>query len=483
MQPIRQAPPPPPPTPRALLPVRGPALPGIQPTSSYRGDWATQPAGPQPIAGRPTPPPEAQEGIGSFFTGAVAGNFSDNHTWSATAGQVAMGFVPIAGQIADVRDTAASIGQIARGESGGWLNLGASLIGFVPGIGDAAKAALRGGGNAAQAGADAARTAARTADDAVAPGAARKLAEPPALQPAPRADTPPPPSGPASGLANAADEGPTLMERAELAGDVYKTGAKDSPISPPAGFRVASADEIRALGVDANLLGKADEKGFFARVYAHDSPAGTSYTVAFRGTNPSSMKDIAADAKQAFGADSVHYARALEIGRQLQNSGAEVTLVGHSLGGGLAAEAAIASGRDATTFNAAGLHGSTIAKAEDAAGGRAAGDVDNYRVDGEALTMLQENPGARGVVGALAGGATGAGIGSIIPGLGTIVGGIGGAIGGGVGAAKLDLPKAFGDQHTMPYVKPEGASWWQNNPVNRHMIDAVLASTARYTGG
>ncbi|RZF65153.1 hypothetical protein EWE75_07220 [Sphingomonas populi] len=109
--------------------------------------------------------PDSQEGIGSFFDGAVKGDFSGNTSWSATAGQVAMGFVPIAGQIADIRDTAHAVGQIWNGESGGWTNLAASAVGFIPGLGDAAKGLIRGGEKVADAGADIAKGAARHTDD------------------------------------------------------------------------------------------------------------------------------------------------------------------------------------------------------------------------------------------------------------------------------------------------------------------------------
>jgi hypothetical protein len=123
--------------------------------------------GPAPAAAPPAAAPAAdREGVGSFVEGAVKGDFGDNGSWSATAGQVAVGFVPIVGQIADARDTAASIGQVIRGEEGGWRNLGAAAIGWVPGFGDAAKAAIRVGGNAADAGAEVASAAARRADDA-----------------------------------------------------------------------------------------------------------------------------------------------------------------------------------------------------------------------------------------------------------------------------------------------------------------------------
>lgn len=116
----------------------------------------------------------SQEGVGSFFEGAFAGDFSGNDSWSKTGGQVAVGFVPIAGQIADARDTAAAIGQIWNGQDGGWFNLGAAAIGWVPGVGDAIKAGMRGGDKIVSEGAqaavrnsdEAAEVAARNVDNA-----------------------------------------------------------------------------------------------------------------------------------------------------------------------------------------------------------------------------------------------------------------------------------------------------------------------------
>lgn len=101
------------------------------------------------------------EGVGSFLEGAVAGDLSDNESWSKTAGQVAAGFVPVVGQLADARDTAAAAGQIWNGESGGWYNFSAAMAGWIPGIGDGIKAAMRAGDKV---GADAAQAAVGKAD-------------------------------------------------------------------------------------------------------------------------------------------------------------------------------------------------------------------------------------------------------------------------------------------------------------------------------
>lgn len=54
--------------------------------------------------------PERPPGIlESFLEGALLGDLSDNHSGGAMAGQIAAGFVPVAGQIADGRDMAAAV--------------------------------------------------------------------------------------------------------------------------------------------------------------------------------------------------------------------------------------------------------------------------------------------------------------------------------------------------------------------------------------
>lgn len=111
------------------------------------------------------PASESEEGIGAFFEGAIIGDYSDNNSWSKTAGQVVMGVVPIAGQIADVRDTTAAIGKIWRGEEGGWADLGLSVVGFVPLLGDGIKAAVRGGSKAIDAGTEVAEQVAKSSDE------------------------------------------------------------------------------------------------------------------------------------------------------------------------------------------------------------------------------------------------------------------------------------------------------------------------------
>lgn len=65
--------------------------------------------------------------------------------------------------------------------------------------------------------------------------------------------------------------------------------------------------------------------------------------------------------------------------------GSELTFVGHSLGGGEAAANAEATGRDAITFNAAGLSDATKTNL----GLNKSATIDNYDVQGQALAPAQ----------------------------------------------------------------------------------------------
>ena len=76
-----------------------------------------------------------------FAEGVVAGDFSDNSSWSTFAGQVVGGLNPLA----DARDVAAGASNIWQGKAGGWFGFGSSLLGCIPVVGDAGKFALKGG--------------------------------------------------------------------------------------------------------------------------------------------------------------------------------------------------------------------------------------------------------------------------------------------------------------------------------------------------
>jgi len=249
-----------------------------------------------------------------------------------------------------------------------------------------------------------------------------------------------PAAAPEAASANNAE----LRAHALLAQDVYNDVA-----NPPAGYRVASEADLRALNLDPSLLGDGD---FRARVYVTGSGAEAEYTIAFRGSQ--SAGDWVANVQQGAGFDSAHYRSALAIGERIARSplADQVDFTGHSLGGGLASAAAIASGRPADTFNAAGLHGDTISDAAALRGGGQAGQVDAWYVGGEILSGIQDG--------------------------GDRV--IGGLLGGILGGVLADAPEAYGIRHGLDSVAPDGKNWLdRHNPADKHGMDWVLSSLPR----
>ncbi|WP_168844386.1 Mbeg1-like protein [Sphingomonas sp. S2M10] len=247
--------------------------------------------------------------------------------------------------------------------------------------------------------------------------------------------------GEAPPLAAERTGGPSSADLAAMAADVYS----DTP-APPAGYRVASSDDLAQIGLRSEDLA-SPQSSFRARVYVAEGDGGPHYVVSFRGTTDGS--DWKANARQGVGLPSDQYGRALLIAKAIgRHPDAPVTITGHSLGGGLASAAALASGRDAQTFNAAGLSDATIRQAQTIRGDAAAPKIAAFYVRGEILSAIQD--GGDRVAGAILGG---------IP-----------------GAIFADAPEAYGTRMPLDGQQPAGQRWYQDTPLARHGMDWVESS-------
>lgn len=134
-----------------------------------------------------------------------------------------------------------------------------------------------------------------------------------------------------------------------LAKDVYAPVATNI-----GGFTRLSDAALLSSGIDpASLFDTAS--GFQAGIYNNNQ----QYVLSFAGTND--IQDWLSNIRQATGYEDVQYNQAVALGKTAKMAfGDALVITGHSLGGGLAATAALASGTFAVTFNAAGVSDHTL---------------------------------------------------------------------------------------------------------------------------
>ncbi|WP_149195112.1 phospholipase [Luteimonas suaedae] len=149
--------------------------------------------------------------------------------------------------------------------------------------------------------------------------------------------------------------------------------------------------QLLAAGIDPASL-ENPETGFRAGIYTDGEG---NHVLAFAGSNE--FQDwTGANIRQGLGWQAEQFDEAVQLAQLADAAfGDSLAITGHSLGGGLAATASLATGNTAVTFNASGVHDDTMrdlgldpdaAKAD-----AAAGQIRRYNVDGEALTTAQQD--------------------------------------------------------------------------------------------
>lgn len=140
---------------------------------------------------------------------------------------------------------------------------------------------------------------------------------------------------------------PLIYEAALISKDVYRFYNADLV----GGWRMSN---LKISGVVF-----CDKTGLVSNLYERTNREGKQeYIYAMAGTNPLNFQDWKTDIMQLVGKVE-QYENALRNARLISNKvkSNKLTFVGHSLGGGEAAYCAMKIGRDAITFNPAGVQG------------------------------------------------------------------------------------------------------------------------------
>jgi type VI secretion system secreted protein VgrG len=168
------------------------------------------------------------------------------------------------------------------------------------------------------------------------------------------------------------------VEAARLSQNVYDDAGA------PEGFTRITGDALPPALRNATFQSKS---GLYSALYRSDIDG--SYTLVFRGTQINTAADWIHGNTQNLGFDARQYSEAVNLARQTEAVyGSNLRITGHSLGGGLASAASLASGAPADAFDPAGLHSNTF----DRYGldrSAANGLINTYETDGEILTSAQ----------------------------------------------------------------------------------------------
>ena len=182
------------------------------------------------------------------------------------------------------------------------------------------------------------------------------------------------------------------MDLALLSSDVYDVEGWNNPsIVIGDGWTRVPASELPD-GLTMADFENPDDSDLRAALYTDGDG---HYVLAFAGTD--SFDDVVTDVWQGLGNGTDQYHQGRLLGEKLSAAyGDNLVMTGHSLGGGVAAYAALATDSTAVTFNAAGLSDQNMENVglhwqhgrEQVA---RSGQVRAYHVDSDALTNFQES--------------------------------------------------------------------------------------------
>jgi len=192
--------------------------------------------------------------------------------------------------------------------------------------------------------------------------------------------------------------GPQMVDKVfpSLLQDLYAVArSRDEASTPvstslPNGWYRMSEEQVRQAGIDPRAL-HDKESGFDAAFY-RDSAG--HVVLGYCGTDE--LHDWSHNIGQGLGAKDAQYDQAMNLAREAKRVfGEELAITGHSLGGGLAAAASMATDTPAVTYNAAGVNDRTLEREGiDASAAKAyakEGLIRAYHVNNEILTHLQED--------------------------------------------------------------------------------------------
>lgn len=168
------------------------------------------------------------------------------------------------------------------------------------------------------------------------------------------------------------------VEHMRLADDVYQTEGA------PEGWTRVTGDDLPPELRNATF---ESGSGFYSALYRSDIDG--SYVLTFRGTEMTTWQDWVLGNGQNVGLPSPQYAQAINLAKQVEAVyGNNLSITGHSLGGGLASAASMATNVPADTFNAAGIHHNSYAYY--GLNPFNTDQINAYRVNGEILTTAQQ---------------------------------------------------------------------------------------------